>query len=105
MKWLGISPDWKRIFEKYIKDVRGTLDSLFDALKQLPDVEIQQVGNNQYISSIHGEKGYYIYEVDGEPPNVPIDEFIPKKNVTLQLKKLVPVKKQKIEVRISTNEK
>jgi DNA-binding transcriptional ArsR family regulator len=74
--------------------------SLFDALKQLPDVEVQRVGDNQYITSIDGERGYYIYEVDGISPKIPIDEYKPKKNVTLQLKKLIPVNKKKIEIKI-----
>ena len=74
--------------------------SLFDALKQLPDVEVQRVGDSQYITSIDGERGYYIYEVDGISPKIPIDEYKPKKNVTLQLKKLIPVNKKKIEIKI-----
>jgi len=77
-------------------------DSLFDALKQLPGVEVQKIGKNQYITSINGEKGYYIYEVDGKPPDIPINEYKPKKNITLQVKKLVPVNKKKIAVKIST---
>ena len=77
-------------------------ESLFDALKQLPGVEVQQIGKNRYITSINGEKGYYIYEVDGKPPDIPINEYKPKKNITLQVKKLVPVNKKKIAVKIST---
>lgn len=80
-------------------------DSLFDALKQIPGVEIQKVGKSQYITSIDGEKGYYIYEVDGIPPRIPIDKYKPKKNITLQVKKLVPVNKKKIEVRILQGKK
>ena len=76
-------------------------DSLFDALKQLPSVEVQRVGCNQYIASINGEKGYYIYEVDGIPPKIPIDEYKPERNVTLHLKKLIPVNKKKIEVKLA----
>jgi len=79
--------------------------SLFDALKQLPGVEVQQVGDNQYITSINGEKGYYIYEVDGKPPDIPINKYKPKKNITLQVKKIVPVNKKKIEVRIQQEKK
>lgn len=75
-------------------------DSIFDALKQIPGIEIQRVGENQYITSIDGEKGYYIYEVDGKIPTKSIDEFRPKKNITLELKKLVSVNKKKIEVKI-----
>lgn len=80
-------------------------DSLFDALKQLPGVEVQRIGDNQYITSIDGEKGYYIYEVDGMPPKIPIDEYQPKKNVTLHLKKLISVDKKKIEVKVTSSKK
>jgi len=79
--------------------------SLFDALKQLPGVEIQRVGKNQYITSMDGEKGYYIYEVDGKPPKIPIDEYKPKKDITLQLKKLVPIEKKKIEIKVKQKRK
>ena len=68
-------------------------------MKQLPGVEVQKVGDNQYITSINGEGGYYIYKVDGEIPSKPVDKFRPKKNVTLELKKLVPVNKKKIKVK------
>ncbi|MFW6120013.1 MAG: metalloregulator ArsR/SmtB family transcription factor [Petrotogales bacterium] len=75
-------------------------ESLLDAIKQLPGVEIQKVGQSQYVTSIDGEQGYYIYEVDGIPPKIPIDEYKPKKDVILQLKKLVPVNKKKIRITI-----
>lgn len=88
-------------FNKESKVEINKHDSLFDALKQLPGVEVQRFRDNHYITSIDGEKGYYIYEVDGTAPKIPIDEYKPKKNVTLQLKKLVPVNKKKIEVNIT----
>lgn len=75
-------------------------DSLFDALRQIPGVEITRVGDAQYITSINGEQGFFIYEVDGKTPGVPIDQYRPGKTVRLQVKKLVPVRKKTIEVRI-----
>jgi len=75
-------------------------ESLFDAIKQLPGVEINKIGENQYITSIDGERGYYVYEVNGKTPAVPIDQYKPEKNVTLKLKKLVPVDKKKIDIKI-----
>lgn len=74
--------------------------SLFDALKQVPGIEVKKLGKHQYIKSIDGEDGYYIYEVNGKPPNVPIDEYIVNKNVSLDLKKLVTVKKKKININV-----
>jgi DNA-binding transcriptional ArsR family regulator len=79
--------------------------SLFDALKQIPGIEIQKVGDTQYITSINGERGYYIYEVDGIPPTIPIDKYTPTKNVTLRLKKIVPVDKKNIKIRVQRGKK
>lgn len=75
-------------------------ESLFDALKQIPGIEMQKVGDTQYITSINGERGYYIYEVDGIPPTIPIDKYKPTKNVALHLKKIVPVNKKKITIHV-----
>jgi len=89
--------------EPFIKKSKVEINkhgSLFDALKQLPGVEVQRFKDDHYITSIDGEKGYYIYEVDGIAPKIPINEYKPKKNVTLHLKKLVPVNKKKIKVSI-----
>lgn len=94
----------ERVLEPFIEESIVEIDkneSLFDALKQLPGIEVQKVGDNQYITSINGEKGYYIYEIDGEIPPKAVDKLKPKKNVTLELKKLITVNKKKIEVKIS----
>ena len=80
-------------------------NSLFDALKQIPGIEIQKVGDTQYITSINGERGYYIYEVDGIPPTIPIDKYTPTKNVVLHLKKIVPVDKKKISILVQQKKK
>lgn len=75
-------------------------DNLFNALQQLPGVEVKRVGSNQLITSINGEKGYYIYEVDGKSPNISIDKFKTKQDITLNLKKLVSVNKKKVNVKV-----
>jgi len=74
--------------------------SLFDALKQIPGVEVKKFGKHQYIKSIDGEEGYYIYEVNGKLPKKPVDQYIINKNITLDLKKLVSVKKKKININV-----
>jgi predicted transcriptional regulator len=74
--------------------------SIFDALKQVPEIKIKKIGKNQYISSINGEDGFYIYEVNGKLPKKPINKYTIDKNVTLDLKKLVTVKKKKISINI-----
>ncbi len=74
--------------------------SLFDALKQIPGVEVKKLGKHQYIKSIDGEEGYYIYEVNGKLPKKPVDQYIINKNITFDLKKLVSVKKKKININV-----
>ena len=80
-------------------------DNLLNALEQLPGVEVKRIGDNQLITSINGENGYYIYEVDGRSPKISIDKFKTKKNVTLNLKKLVSVNKKKIKIKVKNIEK
>ena len=74
--------------------------SLSDALKQIPDIEIKKIGKHQYIKSINRENGYFIYEINGKLPNKPINEYNINKNVTFDLKKLISVKKKKINIKI-----
>jgi DNA-binding transcriptional ArsR family regulator len=76
-------------------------DNLYKALQQLPAVEVKRIDGNQLITSINGEKGYFIYEVDGKIPKIPIDKFETKKDVTINLKKLVSVNKKKIKVKVN----
>ena len=77
--------------------------SVFEALKQIPGIEVKKVGNHQYIRSIDEDKGYYIYEVDGKLPKKPIEEYKIEKNITLDLKKLVSVKKKKIKINVKNS--
>jgi DNA-binding transcriptional ArsR family regulator len=75
-------------------------DNIYRALKQIPGIEVKRINGNQLITSIDGEKGYYIYEVDGTIPKIPIDKFETKKDITINLKKLVSINKKKIKVKI-----
>ena len=89
--------------EPFIEESSIEIDqkkSIFDALKQIPGIEVKKAGKHQYIRSIDGDEGYYIYEVDGTLPKKPIDQYTIDKNVTLDLKKLVSVKKKKIEINV-----
>lgn len=92
----------EKAFDPFIEESEikiGKNTSLFDALKQLPGIETKTQGKNEYITSIDGEKGYYIYEVNGKAPTKPIDEYKPEKDVMLNIKKLVMVDKKKIKIR------
>ena len=88
-------------FEPFIEETEIDIDknrTIFDILKQLPTIETKSHGKNQYITSINGEEGFYIYEVNGKTPKEAINEYEAKENMTLDLKKLVPVSKKKIKI-------
>lgn len=77
--------------------------NLFQALKQIPGITVKKIGKHQYIQSIDGEKGYYIYEVDGALPDKPIDEYTINKNIDLDIKKIVTIKKKNIKINIKNS--
>jgi DNA-binding transcriptional ArsR family regulator len=74
--------------------------NVLDALRMVSGVEIKRVGDKEFVTSVDGEEGYYIFEVDGKLPDKSMDEFVLRGNVDLKLKKLVPVKKKEINIRI-----
>ena len=100
------SKNIESVFEPFIEESLIEIDkrkSILDALKQIPGITITKVGNNYYIKSIDGEDGFFIYEVDGKLPKKPIDEYTIDRNITLDLKKLVSVKKKKINVKVKNS--
>ncbi len=50
--------------------------------------------------AIDGEEGLYLYEVNGNSPNSTTEEFKIEKDCTIERKKLIPVTKKKIFVKI-----
>ena len=90
--------------EQNVEAVKGS--TIFDILKQIPGIEMKEYNGSKFITSVDGEEGLYIYEVDGEVPEKAVNEYKLEKDVILQLKKLIPVtkKKIKIEVRDSTSD-
>lgn len=74
--------------------------NIIDALRQVSGIEIERVDDKEFITSIDGERGYYIYEVDKELPNVPMGEYKLKKDAEMRLKKLVPVTGKKITIKV-----
>ena len=93
--------------EPFIDEFQIEIDnkkSIFDALMQIPGIQVKKVGDHRYIKSIDGDKGYYIYEVDGELPKKPIDEYVINKDITLDLKKIISVKKKKIKINVKNKD-
>lgn len=91
----------EKAFEPFTEEEKINLSknkTILDALKQVPGIEIKKAGKNQLITSIDGEKGFFIYEVNGKIPEKSIDEYKTVKNITVKLKKLVPIEKKKIKI-------
>ncbi|KYK25143.1 hypothetical protein AYK24_05415 [Thermoplasmatales archaeon SG8-52-4] len=98
---------FENILETFIEQSTIKVDknkSIFEALKQIPSIEIKKVENNYYIKSIDGEEGYYIYEVDGKLPKKPINEYNINKKIKIDLKKLVSIRKKEINININNKD-
>lgn len=97
-----------------IKNMYGMLDELADshtidlqkgasileALKKVSGVELKTVGDKEFVMAIDGEEGLYLYEVNGNSPNSTTEEFKIEKDCTIEWKKLIPVTKKKIFVKV-----
>lgn len=74
--------------------------NILDALKAISGIEVRNVKGNEFVTSIDGEEGYYIYEVDGKIPNVSMDKYELRNDVEMKLKKLVPITGKKITIKM-----
>ena len=79
--------------------------SILEALKEVDGIGIKKVGDKEFIASIDGEEGFYIYEVNGKPPAVPINEYKMDTGGEIVIKRLVPVLTKRVTVRIPSAEK
>ena len=76
--------------------------SILEALKKVGGVEVKEVREKEFVISIDGEPGLYMYEVNGKPPDTTAEEFKLEKDSTIEWKKLVPVTRKRILVKIET---
>ncbi len=74
--------------------------SILEALRKVSGVELKTVGNKEFVMAIDGEEGLYLYEVNGNSPNSTTEQFKLEKNCTIEWKKLIPVTRKKIFVKI-----
>lgn len=89
--------------EEYEIDVqKGT--SILDALKEVAGVGIKKIGDKEFIVSIDGEEGFYVYEVNGKSPDKPISEYMLDHGGEIEIKRLVPVLKKRVTVHMGTGE-
>ncbi len=84
--------------EQEIEVKKGT--SLLDVLKSVTGVGLRKIGDREFIVSIDGEEGFYIYEVNGRLPDKSITEYKLRNNKEIEIKKLVPVLKKRLKVTV-----
>ncbi|MFQ6051306.1 MAG: ArsR/SmtB family transcription factor [Candidatus Hydrothermarchaeota archaeon] len=82
----------------HVEVPKGT--SVLDALRKVSGIKLRKVGDREFLASIEGEEGFYIYEVDGKTPDIGMDKFELNKDSKVEIKKLVPVKRKELIVRI-----
>ncbi len=74
--------------------------SILDALKMVSGVEVKEIHKREFVVSIDGEQGLYMYEVNGKPPDTTVEDFKIKKDSVIEWKKLIPVTMKRIFVKI-----
>ncbi len=81
---------------------KGT--SILNVLKEVAGVKIKRIGDKEFVVSIDDEEGFFVYEVDGKTPDVPINDYKLEKDGTLEIKRLVPVVKKKLRVKLKADD-
>ncbi len=85
--------------EQYEVEVKeGT--SILEVLKTVAGVKIRKMDDKEFVVSINGEEGFYIYEVGGKLPEVPISDYKLSKNVEIDIRRLVPILKKRVKVKV-----
>jgi len=74
--------------------------NILDVLKLVSGIGVEKVNDNEYLTAIDGEDGYFIYEVNGESPKVTMNRYTLDDGVDIELKKMVLHTEKKIRVRI-----
>jgi DNA-binding transcriptional ArsR family regulator len=75
--------------------------SILEVLKQVAGVGTNKIGGKEFLVSIDDEEGFYVYEVEGELPDTPINEYKMEKDGEIEIKRLVPVLKKRVKVKIN----
>lgn len=74
--------------------------SVLDALRKVSGVSVSELGDKEYVMAIDGEKGYFVYEVDGYISDLPMNQCKLEDNKQVKLKELVPITRKNLEVTV-----
>lgn len=81
---------------------KGT--TLMDAFKMVSTIEIKNVDGRNYILSSDGEKGYFVYEVDGEFIDKRAEDYVLTKDAFVEWKRLEPITQRKLRITVTADE-
>ncbi|MFZ2455117.1 MAG: winged helix-turn-helix domain-containing protein [Candidatus Altiarchaeia archaeon] len=88
---------WMLLDEPLIlKTNKGT--TLSDILKTIPGIDIKKTSRGEYIHAIDGKEGYFVYEINGELVDRPINACEITKNSEVEIKRLIPAYDKKIRI-------
>ena len=73
--------------------------SALDALKVTCAVRTKRMNDKEFLVSIDGEEGFYLYEVNGEVADIPMNNYRLRNNDELKLKKLIPVTEKTVNIK------
>lgn len=90
---------WSLIDEPLVLEAKKG-ERLSDVLSRMPQVAIKRASRGSYIESVDGKGGYYIYEIDGELSNRPIDACRVLADTEIEIKRLVPALGKKIRIKV-----
>jgi hypothetical protein len=79
-----------------LKTKKGT--TLSDILKTIPGIDIKKTSRGEYIHAIDGKEGYFVYEINGELVDRPINACEITKNSEVEIKRLIPAYDKKIRI-------
>ncbi|MEM2123203.1 MAG: helix-turn-helix domain-containing protein [Candidatus Bathyarchaeia archaeon] len=74
--------------------------SILDALKLTSAVEVKREEGGALLVSLDGERGYYVYEVNGSMPRKPLDLYLIHEDSVVKLKQLLPVARKEISIKV-----
>jgi len=81
---------------------KGT--TLMEAFKRVAVVEVKNIDGKDFIIAADGEKGFYLYEVNGKLIDKRAEDFILEEDAVIEWKRLEPVTKKKLIVSVKKEE-
>lgn len=81
-------------------DVGGKA-TVLEILDSLGRIGVEKINGRDFVTSVNGDEGYYLYEINGNLPDKPMSEYVVKENSVIKLKRLVSVSGESIEVKVN----